>query len=90
MGYSLVTYDIQADSTRASLAKRLEQSGGIRVQRSVFVISLPRPKIGDMESWAREKMKDGDSLLVLPFCASCLDKARITEANRDKSLSVFI
>lgn len=89
MSLSLIAYDVHRNSVRLALSKRLEKTG-TRLQRSVFVVEQQGDALKELEDWAREKLEDGDSLLVLPFCSSCLAKARFADAHSDTGCAVFV
>lgn len=78
MGYCLIAYDVQGNSARLRLSKRLEKNG-IRIQKSVFVAKLSQSQIQDLENWAGNELEDSDSLLILPCCEACLAKALFAE-----------
>lgn len=69
---------------------RLLENCGIRLQRSVFMVRLSAGGKKRLEAIARDKLEDGDSLLILPCCAACLDKARLAERATPERISIFI
>ncbi len=89
MGHCLVAYDIHSDTLRRNMGRLLESSG-TRLQRSVFVVRLSDGEKKQLEAFVQEKLEDGDSLLILPCCASCLNKARLAEQTDTLRTSFFI
>lgn len=90
MGYCLIAYDVQTNSVRQRLSKRLEKSG-MRIQKSVFVANLSQSQMRDLENWAGKELEDSDSLLILPCCEACLAKARFAaEGFQDPSLALIV
>lgn len=76
MQRSLIAYDITGERGRAAMARKLEKAGR-RLQKSVFLVECSEGRLSRLERELQELLKDGDSLLVLPLCASCEKKARI-------------
>lgn len=88
MGYCLIAYDISSNSLRQHISKKLEHKG-MRLQKSVFIVKLTSSEMQTLESWIREKLEDGDSLLILPCCASRLTKAKLVECAEPFSNLVY-
>lgn len=89
MGYCLVAYDIHSDALRRSMGRLLENSG-VRLQRSVFVTRLSEGEKKRLETFVREKLEDGDSLLILPCCTTCLNRARLSGQEKPDPISLYI
>ena len=89
MDHYLVAYDIHSDTLRRNMGRLLESSG-TRLQRSVFVVQLSDREKKQLEAFVREKLEEDDSLLILPCCASCLNKARLAEQTIPKRTSLFM
>lgn len=71
----LITYDIASDRPgdrrRARVAKFLE-SRGLRVQGSVFEVSMAPEKLPALIEDLRERIKESeDSIRFYPICSSC-------------------
>lgn len=71
---ALVAYDIADDGRRARLAAYL-QSWGDRVQRSVFLCTLPDDDAPQVLDAVREIVNpEVDGVLVLRQCGSCRER----------------
>lgn len=72
----LIAYDVATLKTRNALARRLEKAGR-RIQKSVFVVEGSLPALQRLEHELHLLLNQGDSLLILPICASCLASATL-------------
>jgi CRISPR-associated protein Cas2 len=75
----IICYDIHNTKTRTKLSKYLEKFGR-RIQFSIFEIDLHYSRTNEIEEFIksnfRPKLKNNDSIIIMPFSKS--DQARIT------------
>lgn len=76
MRHCLIAYDIGDGPRRSRMADRLAKKGR-RIQKSVFVLEIGEAALQTLEQELQELIDENDSLLILPVCESCLDKARV-------------
>ena len=78
----LISYDISSNKSRRYAAKILKNIGE-RIQRSVYIVESTEKGIEHINNQISELLEDNDSLLVLPCCASCWDKALFARMEKD-------
>ncbi len=65
-----IMYDISSNKVRTLIAKYLLNKGCTRIQKSIFMVSMPSDKVGDIARRLAEiqKMYDNsDSILIVPL-----------------------
>lgn len=72
----LIAYDVASTQARSAIARKLEKAGR-RLQKSVFIVECGEGRLLRLERELQDLLEDGDSLLVLPLCATCQKRARI-------------
>jgi CRISPR-associated protein Cas2 len=78
----VVCFDISDDGLRRQVSRRLEHFG-LRVQRSVFEVSLDSNEaLAALNAELLEWLEAGDDLRFYPLCRACRQKARDAQGNR--------
>ncbi len=68
---TVVAYDVTNDARRSRLAALLQQYGD-RIQRSVFILTLPTADLAALETEMRALVRlTEDSVYVLRQCGTC-------------------
>ncbi len=67
-----ITYDIESDRLRTLTAKTVERFGGVRVQRSVFVVAnMEKRHLTQLQAALQrllnKRLQSGESRLILPL-----------------------
>ncbi len=70
----VVCYDITSQSVRSKIARILE-THGVRIQKSVFAITLSTGEVAKFQNKLKKLIKTDDVLLLLPVCANCHNQA---------------
>lgn len=71
----LVCFDISDDRRRRRVSKYL-QAFGLRVQRSVFEVSLRSPtQLTSLKNQLRDQLDDSDDLRFYRLCKQCRSKS---------------
>ena len=78
----LISYDISSNKSRRTAAKILKNVGE-RIQRSVYIVEGTEKEIERINQQISELLEENDSLLVLPCCASCWEKAMFAQMEKD-------
>ena len=78
----LISYDISSNKSRRYAAKILKNVGE-RIQRSVYLVEGTEKEIESVYNKISDLLEENDSLLVLPCCASCWDKALFARMEKD-------
>lgn len=66
----LAMYDIENNKIRRELAKYLLRKGGIRIQKSVLVLSMQRPRYEEVAQTLRQMQElydNNDTILLVPI-----------------------
>ena len=66
----IIAYDIEDDGVRQRVARYLEGQG-LRIQKSVFIVNLPKNRLAEVRSKLAGLCEDGDVIDIIPVCASC-------------------
>ena len=86
MAYFIICYDIADDKRRERVVKLLGDTGGVRVQYSVFEMRLAKGDLRQlMDDLEAIISKPKDSLILYELCATCQDKP--IRYGRDNELS---
>jgi CRISPR-associated endonuclease Cas2 len=87
----LICYDISQDSLRSKLGKKITEAGLDRINKSVYLGSIPDAALHALETSLakalQEKGGPGDSLIVLPIYLEQINQMRIyghIEPDRDE------
>jgi len=75
--FAIIVYDIEHNSARNSIAKLIERKGGVRLQKSVFLIELNPAKLINIQNELREIQQaypNEDTILIIP-----IDKDNLTQ-----------
>ncbi len=76
MAYFIICYDISDDKTRNQIVKTLQDTGGKRVQYSVFELKIAKNKLTPLLKQLRTLLADKhDSIIVYELCRTCRSKA---------------
>ena len=78
----LISYDISNNKSRRTAAKILKNVGE-RIQRSVYIIESTEKGVEHITQQISGLLEENDSLLVLPCCASCWEKALFAQMEKD-------
>jgi CRISPR-associated protein Cas2 len=82
-----VVYDIGKDRTRTKIAKRCQDFGLYRVQKSVFLGDLESNRVDEILLFSRELMDlETDSVYIFPMCRPDFDNVRILGQGFDRKL----
>jgi CRISPR-associated protein Cas2 len=75
MAYFVICYDIADDKRRERVVKLLEDTGGVRVQYSIFELRLPKAKLRRLLTKLGTIISSReDSLITYELCATCQTK----------------
>jgi CRISPR-associated protein Cas2 len=95
----LITYDIENDKLRTSIAKIIIGKGAMRVQKSVFYADLSAQQTSllfEALKAMQEELENGDNIVIIPLFESMLNKMviigqnpRLDEAIRPPNSYVF-
>ena len=77
----LISYDISNNKSRKTAANLLLDLGE-RIQRSVYIIEATENALNSLSSKITDLLEDTDSLLILPCCHACWEKARFAHAKK--------
>ncbi len=81
-----IMYDIENNKVRTAIAKFLQKSGCIRVQKSIFLADLPREKYTELHSaikQVQEVYDNSDSVLFIPVATDELRAMKMVGKNID-------
>jgi len=82
-----IIYDISSDKARTKIAKANEGAGLYRVQKSVFLGTIQRNRLDELELRIEKLMnKDKDSVYIFPLCEQDFKKVRIKGIGFDEKL----
>lgn len=82
-----VIYDVTNDSTRNKIAKHLKQMGLYRVQKSVFLGTIERNRLDELELIITEIIvEDTDSVYIFPMCRADFSKVLLLGQAFNKDL----
>jgi CRISPR-associated protein Cas2 len=82
-----LVYDIAKDRTRTKIAKRCQDFGLYRVQKSVFLGDIEGNRVEEILLFSRELMDVAtDSVYVFPMCQEDFDRVRILGQGFDRKL----
>jgi CRISPR-associated protein Cas2 len=82
-----IVYDITKDRTRTKIAKRCQDFGLYRVQKSVFLGDIEGNRVEEILLFSRELMDaETDSVYVFPMCREDFDRVRILGQGFDRKL----
>lgn len=80
-------YDISENKPRAKIAKACINKGLYRVQKSVFLGTLNRNQIDELNIFCNENIDpDIDSVYIFPMCAEDFKKVKLLGQAFDKNL----
>ncbi|MBF0121103.1 MAG: CRISPR-associated endonuclease Cas2 [Desulfobacterales bacterium] len=71
----LICYDISEPKLLHKTAHYLEKIGGTRLQKSVFILSLPQHQIHRIKDHLKQMIGIKHHVMVIPICNLCLNKA---------------
>ncbi len=78
----LACFDISDDKQRRAVSRRLEHFG-LRVQYSVFEISVETPEqLKDLKAELKEKVENTDDIRFYHLCAACRKKSAAVDDHR--------
>ncbi len=78
-----VIYDISSDKDRTKIAKRCQEFGLQRIQKSVFLGDLPPQRADEIAEFSRELINEKtDAVFILPCCEADFEK-RIVVGKKD-------
>ncbi len=82
-----IIYDIVADKSRTKVAKRCKEAGLYRVQKSVFLGTIARNRLDELQLQI-EDLTDSevDSVYIFPLCEEDFRKVRLLGQAFDKKL----
>lgn len=82
-----IIYDIVADQPRTKVAKRCKEAGLYRVQKSVFLGTIARNRLDELQLQI-EALTDAtvDSVYIFPMCEDDFRKVRLLGQAFDKKL----
>jgi len=66
----LILYDIEENKIRSALAKRIERYGGVRIQKSVFLLETTERKkcaLAEELEEVQSTYPNQDTILILPI-----------------------
>lgn len=82
-----VIYDITITKTRSQISKILKQYGLYRVQKSVFLGTIERNRLDELELRLRESVDlEKDSVYMFPMCTTDFKKVILLGQAFDKEL----
>ena len=82
-----VIYDIVEDKPRARIAKLCKEAGLYRVQKSVFLGTLERNRLDELQMQIEEWMEEEtDSVYLFPMCSPDFKKVVLMGQAFDKKL----
>lgn len=82
-----IIYDIVSDKARTKIAKATEGAGLYRVQKSVFLGTIDRNRLDELELRIEKLMnKDKDSVYIFPICEQDFKKVRLKGVAFDKAM----
>ncbi len=82
-----VIYDITEDRPRGKIAKRCKEAGLYRVQKSVFLGSIERNRLDELEMQIEEYMdEETDSVYIFPMCQPDFKKVILKGQAFDREL----
>lgn len=71
----LILYDISEDRIRTHISKHLEERGGRRIQKSVFLIKMDIQKYHEIKDYLQqiqEEYDNNDTILFVPLSKGAL------------------
>jgi len=72
--FVVVAYDIEDDGRREGIAHILEDVGGLRVQKSVFEVELPKSDFARLRERLASLCGRKDSIRCYPLCRACMGR----------------
>lgn len=82
-----IIYDITDDRTRGRVAKLCKEAGLYRVQKSVFLGSMGRNRLDELNMQIEEYINiDTDSVYIFPLCEADFKKVQTMGQAFDKEL----
>jgi CRISPR-associated protein Cas2 len=82
-----VLYDISKNKTRTKVARRCQDFGLYRVQKSCFLGDVPPNRVEEILLFSRELLElETDSVYIFPMCREDFDKVRIVGQGFDRPL----
>ncbi len=83
----LVSYDISEPRSLQRVASYLETQG-VRIQKSVFLLSLSRHKIHSVKATLGKLVSDEHHVMIIPLSARALEKSEFLGSHPD-SFHIF-
>jgi CRISPR-associated protein Cas2 len=82
-----VVYDISDDRTRQRVARRCQDFGLYRVQKSVYLGDLPPNRVEEVLLFSGQILDlQTDSVYVFPMCREDFDRVRVLGQGFDREL----
>lgn len=82
-----IIYDIVLDKPRTKVAKRCKEAGLYRVQKSVFLGTIARNRLDELQLEIESLTDpDDDSVYIFPMCDEDFRKVRLLGQAFDKKL----
>lgn len=82
-----VLYDVRIDRARGKIAKLCKEAGLYRVQKSVFLGSLERNRLDELDMQIDDYMdEDTDSVYIFPMCQPDFKKVILKGQAFDRKL----
>jgi CRISPR-associated protein Cas2 len=82
-----VIYDITEDRPRGKIAKLCKEAGLYRVQKSVFLGSIERNRLDELDMQIEEQMdEETDSVYIFPMCQPDFKKVILKGQAFDRKL----
>jgi CRISPR-associated protein Cas2 len=82
-----IIYDITNDSKRGKIAKLCKEAGLYRVQKSVFLGTIARNRLDELNLQIEEQVEEKtDSVYIFPLCEQDFKKVRTMGQAFDRKL----
>ncbi|WP_006788401.1 CRISPR-associated endonuclease Cas2 [Thiorhodospira sibirica] len=82
-----IIYDITEDKARGKVAKKCKEAGLYRVQKSVFLGTIARNRLDELQMHIEELINpEIDSVYIFPMCEEDFRKVKLLGQAFDKKL----
>jgi len=86
----LFAYDFSDDSRRYALSELLLDFGGVRIQKSAFLLELSSEEFIQLKEESEKIVQPEDRLFAAPLCKDCFSKSIIRGSELPKKTDIII